>query len=236
MTGCMHRYVLAAKHQRSFRFTKAISTSTMRNTSTAITHLLFLCILLFAGSSAQLIYLQKPHQKSQLEDLTLNIQAPEGHQIVMDSRGQGGGVLLSDFMSTDRSISEFSGLTRSIEAIATRLGDMTKKTTVLAPKNSIISSLPRKPWEGPHDEEEASAQGTVSDELYRGDSGEDRAARNLERFVEAHLVDVSPWPKGKSNQAKTLGGKTLWWDEDGGVIKVSAFYVCTHGKRPVLII
>lgn len=189
----------------------------MKNISTVITRLAYLCILLTAGSTAQ------SHQKPQSEDLHLNIQAPEGHQIalVMDGKGQEGGVLLSDLMSVDRSISGFSGLARSIEGVAARLGDVTKNTTVLAPKNSIITSLPRKPWEDPHDEQEASAQGTVSDELYRGDSGEDRAARNLERFVEAHMVDVSPWQRGKENQAKTLGGKALWWDEDGGVKKVS---------------
>ena len=200
-----------------------LSASTM-NISTVITHLFYLCILLVAGSSAQQIYLP------QLGDSAFHVQSP-----VMDGREQGESVLLSDFMSVDRSVSEFSGLARSIEGVAALLGDMTKNTTVLAPKNSIITSLPRKPWENPHGEE-ASAQGAVSDELFRGDSGEDRAARNLEKFVKAHLVGVSPWQRGEENQAKTLGGKTLWWDEDGGVRKVSACPLCTHGKGLVLII
>ena len=160
----------------------------------------------------------------QKPNLALNKQASKANQqpLIMPHGDDRVAPMLNDVISIDRAISIFSGLTRSVEVVGARLEDENKNTTVLAPKNTIITNLPRKPWEDSHDEEEASAQGTVSEELYRGESGEDRAESHLRRFVEAHLIGISPWQKGKANQVKTLQGKTLWWEEEGGVRKVSS--------------
>lgn len=129
--------------------------------------------------------------------------------------------MLSDVISIDRSISIFSGFTRSVEEVGARLESGAQNTTVLAPSNAVIEALPRKPWEDPQDAQEASALGVEVVDLYKGEAGEDRAARNLRRFVEAHLVGVSPWLKGEENKARTLAGREVWWDEEGGVRKVS---------------
>lgn len=91
-------------------------------------------------------------------------------------------------------------------------------TTVLAPLNSEIQKLSRKPWEDPEDYEELGAN------AYGGADGEGRAQRNLRRFVEAHVVPVSPWKEGE--RARTVGGGELWWEN-----KDSKKTVCTGHRR-----
>ena len=79
---------------------------------------------------------------------------------------------------------------------------------MLAPLNSELQKLPRKPWEDPEDYNELGAK------AYEGQSGEDRAQRNLRRFVEAHAVPVSPWKEG--DKVDSMGGGKLWWEEKDG--------------------
>jgi len=82
---------------------------------------------------------------------------------------------------------------------------------VLAPLNSALQKLPHKPWEDPSDYEELGA------DAYGGSEGEGRAQRNLRRFVEAHVVPVSPWKEGE--KVRTVGGGEVWWEErEGGKI------------------
>lgn len=126
--------------------------------------------------------------------------------------------LLADVLPLDKSISVFSGFTRSVESISTRVADRGANTTVLAPSNVAISRLPRKPWEDPADE---GAGGNVYSAIYRGLAGEDRASKNLRTFVEAHCVGVSPWAKGE--KTKTLQGKEVWWDEDDDGVRTVSF-------------
>lgn len=77
---------------------------------------------------------------------------------------------------------------------------------MLAPLNSAIEALPRKLWEDPRED---------SADAYQGEQGQERAKANLKRFVEAHLVGVSPWEEGAKGE--TVGGRKLWWEtrEDG---------------------
>ena len=95
-----------------------------------------------------------------------------------------------------------------IDSISKRLNDPNQRSTVLAPLNSALKDLPRKPWEDPKD---YNAMGV---EAYKGDEGEDRATRNLRRFVEAHIVPVSPWKEGEKIQS--LHGETVWWEMKEG--------------------
>ena len=118
------------------------------------------------------------------------------------------GVIISDVISRDRVINIFAGFTRDIDNISKRLGDNAVNTTVLAPLNSEIQKLPRKPWEDPKDYEELGAN------AYGGSDGEGRAHRNLRRFVEAHVVPVSPWKEGEKVDA--VGGGKLWWENKDG--------------------
>jgi hypothetical protein len=113
-------------------------------------------------------------------------------------------------MGRDRSINIFAGFTRDIASISRRLDDSSQNSTVLAPLNSAIEKLPRKPWEDPQD------YGALGASAYEGDDGQERAQRNLQRFVEAHVVPVSPWAEGQ--KAKTLGGDAnVWWEMKDGV-------------------
>ncbi|KAL8739853.1 MAG: hypothetical protein Q9190_007383 [Brigantiaea leucoxantha] len=125
-----------------------------------------------------------------------------------DSSASSGNVIISDVIGTDRVINIFAGFTRDIDRIAKRLDDKSQNTTVLAPLNSEIQKLPRKPWEDPKDYQ------TLGANAYDGSAGEDRAHRNLRRFVEAHILPVSPWREGE--KVETIGGDKLWWETKDG--------------------
>ena len=118
-------------------------------------------------------------------------------------------VILSDVLGRDRAINIFAGFTRDFAPVTQRFEDRTLNTTVLAPLNSAIVDLPRKPWEDPEDYE------ALGQQAYRGDSGEERAKRNVRRFVEAHVVPASPWKEGE--KVNTLAGGEIWWELKNGV-------------------
>ncbi|KAL8949910.1 MAG: hypothetical protein Q9222_004023 [Ikaeria aurantiellina] len=119
-----------------------------------------------------------------------------------------GDVTISDVLGNDRVINIFAGFTRDIDAISKRLNDDTQNTTVLAPLNSEIQKLPRKPWEDPEDYE------NLGQSAYDGSAGEDRAHKNLRRFVEAHIIPTSPWKEGE--KVKSIRGEELWWESKNG--------------------
>lgn len=103
---------------------------------------------------------------------------------------------------------------RDTESASQRLENSAQNTTVLAPLNSAVEKLPRKPWEDPRDYD------TLGSNAYEGDDGQERAQRNLRRFVEAHLVPVSPWKEGE--KVKTIAGdREVWWEEKDGTKLVS---------------
>lgn len=108
---------------------------------------------------------------------------------------------------------------RDIEPAAQRLDDSSRNTTVLAPLNSAVENLPRKPWEDPRD------YGALGPNAYEGEGGTERAHKNLQRFVERHMVPVSPWPK--EEKVKAIGDdQNVWWEEKDGK-KVVSVYVLT---------
>ncbi|KAK3300524.1 uncharacterized protein B0H64DRAFT_17821 [Chaetomium fimeti] len=134
---------------------------------------------------------------------------PSGSSPAEPPASAGGGVVLSDVMGRDRSINLFAGFVRDIESAARRLEDPSHNTTVLAPLNSAVEKLPRKPWEDPRE------YGALGPNAYEGGDGHERAQRNLRRFVEAHLVPASPWQEGQ--KIKTVGGdRDIWWEEKDG--------------------
>lgn len=118
--------------------------------------------------------------------------------------------VMSDVVGKTRSINIFGSLTRDIAAVANRLSSKSSNTTLLAPINSAIEALPRKPWEDPH--------GTT---VYEGDDGKDKAQENLTKFVQSHIVPVSPWEEGQ--KVKTLAGQEIWWTTEGDKKMVSLF-------------
>ena len=115
---------------------------------------------------------------------------------------------ISDVIGKERAINIFAGFTRDIDTISKRLIDEKQNTTVLAPLNSALQKLPRKPWEDPED------YSALGENAYKGQSGEDRAHSNLRRFSEAHIVPVSPWKEGE--KVETLGGGKVWWESKDG--------------------
>ena len=120
-------------------------------------------------------------------------------------------MILSDVMGRDRSINIFAGFIRDIETAARRLDDSAQNSTVLAPLNSAIEALPRKPWEDPRD------YGRLGADAYEGEDGQERAQRNLRRFVEAHIVPKSPWDAGERVRALDGGDGEVWWEDKDGV-------------------
>ena len=125
------------------------------------------------------------------------------------------GVLISDVMGRDRSINIFAGFARDVEAVARRLDDSAANSTVLAPLNSAIDKLPGKPWEDQGDYNDFGAT------AYDGDDGQERARRNLRRFVQAHVVPTSPWKENEKTWSLLDGDKEIWWEMKDGVMMVS---------------
>ncbi|EON64311.1 hypothetical protein W97_03542 [Coniosporium apollinis CBS 100218] len=118
------------------------------------------------------------------------------------------GVVIADIIGKTRHINIFGGFTRDIDTVASRLEDASKNTTVLAPENSAIMQLPRKPWEDTRDYDQYGAN------AYDGSEGEDRAHKNLRRFVEAHVLPESPWRENQ--RVTTLAGNTIWFENRDG--------------------
>lgn len=122
--------------------------------------------------------------------------------------GGAGDVRISDVIGKERVINIFAGFTRDIESISRRLDDTAQNTTVIAPLNSEVQKLPRKPWEDPRDYDSLGAT------AYDGPEGEDRAHRNMRRFAEAHIIPVSPWKEG--DKVESIGGGKVWWESKDG--------------------
>ncbi|OAX77816.1 hypothetical protein ACJ72_07879 [Emergomyces africanus] len=149
---------------------------------------------------------------------SFSLLLPQPNQIAMgniNSRPQGKklrDLFVSDILSKTREVNIFSSLTRDIEPVSARFNNGTERSTVLAPLNSEIRGLPRKPWEDPADYEKFGQQAA-----YAGKEGEGRAARNLKRFVEAHIVPASPWVS--QEKSETVGGGSIYWKkgDDGKV-------------------
>jgi Fasciclin domain len=117
-------------------------------------------------------------------------------------------VTISDVLPKTRNINIFASLTRDISSVSDRLGSMlpADNTTLLAPLNSAMQALPRKPWEDrPGDQSIGGAA-----------RNEDKAAENLRRFVLEHIVPTSPWKEGKAGKISTLGGQEVWWEHKDG--------------------
>ncbi|KAF1932428.1 uncharacterized protein M421DRAFT_2052 [Didymella exigua CBS 183.55] len=126
----------------------------------------------------------------------------------MPSSNDASGIIISDVIGKVQDIAIFSDLTRNVDAVSGRLEDAAQNATVLAPDNTVMKNLKRKPWEDPQDYNQFGAQ------AYEGSSGLDRAHSNLERFVKRHIVAESPWEEGR--KVKTLAGNEVWWESKDG--------------------
>ncbi|ESZ98162.1 hypothetical protein SBOR_1465 [Sclerotinia borealis F-4128] len=144
-----------------------------------------------------------------MPDNDLGPAMPPKSEPSSDPIGGGDTIVLSDVLGRDRSINIFAGFTRDIAPLSQRFADSGQNTTILAPVNSAIMGLPRKPWEDPEDYDKLGAN------AYEGEHGEERAHKNLRRFVEAHIVPASPWEEGE--KVKTLVGDEVWWENKDGV-------------------
>jgi hypothetical protein len=117
-------------------------------------------------------------------------------------------VLISDLLTRCSTGHIFHGLLRDVDSVYSRLGDESKFTVILAPQDRTMVQLPRKPWETLDD------FATFGLRPYEGEEGQARAARNLERFVEDHVV-VDPMFMRQEVRVKTLGGAEIWYQVGG---------------------
>lgn len=117
-------------------------------------------------------------------------------------------LLLSDTLPRNREISIFGGLTRSVPTVSSLLESSGQNSTILAPSDQAITSLPRKPWEDAADYDKLGAN------AYAGQDGTDRANENMRRWLEGHVVPRSPWSVGE--KVKTQAGNEVWWEEKDG--------------------
>lgn len=176
-------------------------------------HITNLIYPLLAATSAASVLAQQHQEQRPLNNPNLRPAMPPSDSPSTSSPADSDTVTLSDVLGRDRSINIFAGFTRDFATISQRFEDSSLNTTILAPVNSAIMALPRKPWEDPEDYDKRGA------EAYEGEKGEERAQRNMRRFVEAHVVPVSPWKEG--DKVKTLAGGEIWWESRDGVKIVS---------------
>lgn len=180
---------------------KAILASSLLVTSSALLVLPF-------QSKPSPARLANNHQQQTIMNPGIQLPATEGDDGPPSTAPPKGDVILSDVIGSQREINVFGSFTRDVSTVASRLDTASLNTTVLAPVNSALSALPRKPWEDPEDYAKLGA------EAYDGKSGEDRAHRNLRRFTEAHVVLASPWKQGE--KVERMSGGELWWEEKDG--------------------
>jgi hypothetical protein len=169
----------------------------------------FASVLLLLACSAE----SRPFDSIRKSFEILSDQTPLLNLIMPPAGEVSTGVIISDVIGKTQNIAIFSGLTRDIDDVAGRLNNAAQNATVLAPDNGVMRNLARKPWEDPED------YNTFGANAYEGSSGEDRARKNLERFVQRHVVPESPWEEGK--KIKTLAGNEIWWETKDGQKKVS---------------
>jgi hypothetical protein len=128
---------------------------------------------------------------------------------------------LVDVIGQARSISIFGGFTRDVSSVSTLLNSHKKEQIIiLAPLNTAMRSLPRKPWESADD------YATLGTAAYSGSEGEDRAQGNLRKFTEAHVVVVPESEQGWEEGVKVenMAGQKVWWEkEEEGDGKVLVF-------------
>lgn len=121
--------------------------------------------------------------------------------------------VITDALPAHHSIQIFTSLVRDVESVSTLLSSSRHNCTVLAPTNTAMSALSHKPWEDPEEYKEFGAN------VYEGQAGQDRAQKNIQRFVEAHVVPKAPW--AESDKVKTIAaaegqdGKAIWWEDAG---------------------
>ncbi|KAH8194364.1 hypothetical protein TruAng_011473 [Truncatella angustata] len=182
---------------------------------------LILCtiITLFGAASSQLLIpafnrRPTPSKDDDQRPLAMDPVGPGGPSLPSflkppHSQPAQGGVMLSDVMGKERSINTFAGFIRDILELSQRLEDSSQNSTILAPLNSAVEKLPRKPWEDAKDYD------TLGTTAYEGEDGQERAQRNLRRFAEAHIVPASPWQENE--KVKTLlGDRDVWWEAKDG--------------------
>ncbi|POS83258.1 hypothetical protein EPUL_004355, partial [Erysiphe pulchra] len=117
-------------------------------------------------------------------------------------------VMLSDTLGITRVVSGFAGMTRNFPHITSKLGNGRTQKTILAPSNEAIAAMPRKAWENPDE------YSTLGSEVYEGEEGKERADQNLQKFVESHIIPLSPW--ADNVKVKTLAGTEYWWHMKDG--------------------
>jgi Fasciclin domain len=129
---------------------------------------------------------------------------------------------LYDTLPLTRRINIFSSLLRDHPDMSKILSESPQSTsqstsqnrlsnlniTILAPLNSAMQSLPHKPWESPQDYQ------NLGERAYDGESGQERAQRNLRSFVEGHVVPrgAAEWGEGVRVETLAGGGRELWWE------------------------
>jgi hypothetical protein len=184
--------------------------------------------LLYPLLSATFAIITVAQQQRPLADKINNLgpaMPPHEDSPSTSAPADGDTVILSDVLGRDRSINIFAGFTRDFATVTQRFEDSALNTTILAPINSAIMALPRKPWEDPEDYD------NLGTNAYKGEEGEERAHRNVRRFVEAHVVPASPWKEG--DKLKTLAGGEIWWESKDGVkIVRSAIYIYSSTNFP----
>lgn len=113
-------------------------------------------------------------------------------------------ILLTDLLTRLKSVQIFHGYIREVDSVYERLSNESKKSIVLAPQDSSLVDLLRKPWESLDDYAEFGVQS------YEGKAGKDRADKNLQRYVKEHVVDSGFMTQ--DSKYENLNGNPVWYE------------------------
>jgi uncharacterized surface protein with fasciclin (FAS1) repeats len=110
---------------------------------------------------------------------------------------------------------------------AIRLADDSTNSTLLAPTNSALQTLPRKPWEDKAEDGQVTRHGSKNS--FWNKEAEDKARKNIEEFVASHLVTKYPIEEGK--QLPTLKGTYISYKVKGGEKFIDPGNIKALGER-----
>ncbi|KAL1748495.1 hypothetical protein HDZ31DRAFT_29490 [Schizophyllum fasciatum] len=114
-----------------------------------------------------------------------------------------GGPSLADLLTITPSVSIFYSYARELQ-LSSLFADSSRQITLFAPTNKAVVSLPRKPHEDPTIKE-----GIITEQEY-----DSRSKRNIERWVEAHIVPASDVDLVPGTTVDTLlSGKSITFDK-----------------------
>ncbi|KXN85757.1 hypothetical protein AN958_10940 [Leucoagaricus sp. SymC.cos] len=111
---------------------------------------------------------------------------------------------LADLLTIDQSVSIFYSYARELE-LSRMFNDESLKSTLLVPTNKAVMAVARKPHQG-------QGSNIIPDDVHITDEEYDKKSKaNVERWISAHIIPVSPITLDSSAHQTMLDGKSVFF-------------------------